>query len=115
MKNFIPGGLILTMTLIAGVVLPKALIHDSSSVVPKYAECAKTATRLLLDNPIERVLLSLGGLAVREQQREKVYVTAYTLFGIKYAVIKVRCINDTYGVDGDAERMWDVLHGEGNL
>jgi hypothetical protein len=115
MKNFIPGGLILTITLISGVVLPKALIHDSNSVIPKYAECAKTATKLLLDNPMERGLLSLGKLTVTEQRKERLYVTAYTLFGIKYAVIEVRCFSDVYGGDSDAKRIWDVLHGASDL
>ena len=85
--------------LVGGVFIPEIAVRDASGLSQEEIKCAKNETRLVLDNPLERVIIL--ELAVSGKEGRNLYVDAYTFFGIKYAKVRVIC-NDS------AEVLWRV-------
>lgn len=77
------------MISVGGILVPKFLIQDSRILPKDDINCAKTETHLMLDNPFERILVQK--LAASGKEGENLYVDAYTLWGLKYARVKVIC------------------------
>lgn len=74
-----------------GAVVSKQALHHNALVPPEARECALENLWASLDNPIENVLLSLGGLEVVEATPEGVIVASYTLWQIELSRFLVVC------------------------
>lgn len=99
--------MLLTLLVLLAVCIPKVGMRDSRSIDIERLECAKRATRALLENPFERVIVSLGSVVVTRQQGDRLFTTVYAVFGIRYAELEVTCLNG----EGGARRIWSLVGG----
>lgn len=77
----------LLITVLLGVTIPKLIYHDAKNVSPQTIKIAKDAAREVLEHPSD--FFQIMNLVVREENQGKVYLNAYTFFGLKYAVVEV--------------------------
>lgn len=79
--------------LLFGVIIPKIIIKDKIHIDPKESDNAILGTKMLLNNPMERVLTIK--IAIDSESNEKTFVTTYTFFGLKYAITEINKSNST--------------------
>lgn len=80
-SNFILIGFLLAIS------IPKIIYHDAKNVSPQDIELIKDEAREVLEHPLD--FLQIMKLVVREKTSEKIYIDAYTFFGLKYAVVEI--------------------------
>jgi hypothetical protein len=87
MKMKIIIGIIIVVMAI--IVLPLLLLNDASNLSTEDIACAKHDTYMILENPIERLLILKT--VVDKQEGETLFTSAYTIAGIKYATVELIC------------------------
>lgn len=97
---------IILIPLVLGVAIPKAIYHDAKNISQKDLETAKGEAYEVLEHPFD--FLQIMKLVVREKNHERVYVDAYTFFGLKYAVVEV-VIDPQTGQWGGTNRLCPQL------
>lgn len=76
------------VTLIAGIAVTEVSAYDAKNISQKDIESAKLAAQdLLSEAPSNSPFLVKP--VVREKRQEEFYLDAYSLFGIKFATLKV--------------------------
>lgn len=78
---------VVLMTFLIGVAIPKVIYQDAKNISQKDIRIAKEEAREVLEYPLD--FLQIMNIVVREKTSEKIYLDAYTFFGLKYAVIEV--------------------------
>jgi len=76
---------------IAGLILPKLIIHDAQLEVEDIA-CAKRDAHWLFGAPFDRLVIIK--MSVVGKEGNVIYVNAYTFGGLKYAEAEVVCDNE---------------------
>jgi len=74
---------------IIAIVLPVLLIKDASNLSAEDIACAKRDTKMILENPIERLLILKT--VVDKKEGDTLFTSAYTIAGIKYATVELIC------------------------
>lgn len=76
------------VTLIIGIAITEMSVHDAKNISQKDAENAKQAAQDLLGEAP-----SIGSFrvkfVVREKRQDKFYLDSHSVFGIKFATLKV--------------------------
>lgn len=75
------------ITLLTGIAIPKLIYQDAENVPQKDIKVAKQEAHEVLEHPLD--FLQIVNIVVREKTSSKIYLDAYTFFGLKYAVIEV--------------------------
>lgn len=101
-KNVIDATILLT-TFIAGIAIPNAIFQDAHNVSLKEIKIAKKESTEVLEHPLD--FLQIIKLVFREKKQEKIYLDAYTFFGLRYAVVEV-VINPQTGQVGAIKRIY---------
>ncbi|RMF99549.1 MAG: hypothetical protein D6726_12790 [Nitrospirae bacterium] len=79
------------------ILTTEVMVKDRVGINPFTRACAMRDTHQILHNPIERILIVKT--VVERKMGSAIYTTSYTLFGIKYAVVKTVC-------DGRTQVLW---------
>ncbi len=87
MKTKIIIGIIIAF--IVAIALPVLLIKDASNLSAEDITCAKRDTNMILENPIERLLILKT--VVDKKEGDTFFTSAYTIAGIKYATVELVC------------------------
>lgn len=87
MKTKIIIGIIVAF--IAAIALPVLLLNDANNLSAEDIACAKRDTNMILENPIERLLILKT--VVNKKEGDTLYTSAYTIAGIKYATVELIC------------------------
>ena len=88
---------------ISSITIPKILIDDMKNLTDDEKECVNLERDLLLDNPIERLLIIETSI---DKKDDDVFETsAYTIAGVKYAKVEVKC-------DEGSEVKWRLFDGK---
>jgi len=82
-------GITTVVILIALFVVPIMIVNDAEAITQEEIDCIKSETRLLFDNPIEKIVIQ--GIEVEKKENNKSIVNIYTFGGLKYAIAKVGC------------------------
>ncbi len=90
--------LLIFVFVVGGVFIPKIVIRDAPDLSREEIECAKNEARSIM-NPLEGIVVL--ELAVSGKEGKNLYIDAYTLWGLKYARVRVVC-NDS------SEVLWRV-------
>ncbi|MDP2656419.1 MAG: hypothetical protein Q8P11_02540 [bacterium] len=87
MKKKITIGVIVVCVIV--ITLPLLLINDTSNISAKDIACAKHDTKMMLENPIERLVILKT--VVDKKEGNTLFTSAYTVAGIKYATVELIC------------------------
>lgn len=87
MKTKIIIGIV--VALIVAIILPMLLLNDASNLSAADIACAKRDTNMILENPIERLLILKT--VVDKKEDDTLFTSAYTIAGIKYATVELVC------------------------
>ncbi len=74
---------------IVAVILPMILLKDADNLSVKDIDCAKRDTKMILENPIERILILKT--IVEKKEGDLLFTNSYTFGGIKYATVQLVC------------------------
>ena len=70
-------------------IVPQFVIYDSPAVSQEEIQCAQKDAQKFLKGSFEGSLTTK--IAVVKKISRKIYVNAYTLFGVKYATLEIIC------------------------
>ena len=85
--KWLSAGLVILLGL--AFIVPQFVIHDSPSVSEEEVTCAQKDAQNFFKGSFEGSLTTK--MAVVKKIDRKIYVNAYTLFGVKYATLEVIC------------------------
>jgi len=77
----------ISIAFLFAIAIPKIIYHDAKNVSHKDIELIKDEAHEVLEHPLD--FLQIINLVVREKTPEKIYIDAYTFFGLKYAVVEI--------------------------
>jgi hypothetical protein len=87
MKTKMMIGIIVILMVV--IIFPVFLMKDISNLNSEDIACAKRDADMILQNPIERLLVLKTVVAKKEG--DTFFVNAHTIAGIKYATIELVC------------------------
>lgn len=99
--------LLVALLIIVISITPLFFIKDKITLNSQEMLCAKRETKLLLDNPIERILVRKITIDNKDTDTDIITTSAYTISGIKYAKANVVC-EETLS---DAKVIWRLFFG----
>lgn len=73
--------------LFIGIAIPKLIYQDAKNVSQSELKIAKEDARDILEYPLDGLLVMK--LVVHEKTQNKIYVDAYSFFGLRYTVVEV--------------------------
>lgn len=77
----------IVITILVGIAIPKVIYQDAKNVSHSEIKIAKEDAYDVLEHPLD--FLQIMKLVVREKNQEKIYLDAYTFFGLRYAVVEI--------------------------
>lgn len=81
--------LIILITLSLAIALPFFQLKDVHGLSAEDIACAKRDSHLIFENPLERLLILK--IVVDKKENTTLFVSAYTIFGLKYATVELVC------------------------
>ena len=87
MKKSVGLTTFILITLLVGIAIHKLIYPDAKNVSQSEIKIAKEDARDILEFPLDGLLVMK--LVVHEKTQNKIYVNAYSFFGLKYTIVEV--------------------------
>ena len=103
MNNFFKVIVGLVIIFVLGIIIPRFFFYDKVQLESEFRDEVFSQTSLLLNNPFERLVIIKT--VIMSKSGDKIYIAAYTMFGLPYAKVELTCKKDSSGVDCGTRRL----------